>query len=364
MKSRAKSDDNTAERKLPSWMSPKEREVYSTLLDWYEARRLSQRHSPVSVAADRSVVLDFLSHAKGIPGRVQPEDFEAWSQHLFIDRKLEAGSQRKYQSVVRTMFTYLCTTPRCRNLVRTEFGCDIVQVVTPDNAIPHRRPVESGRRARRPMRKEEQEIFFQTLDTEIAFAKVDGSKSLAPLQRDKAMFHVTLRLGLRADECVGLDLTSFSSDSRFPQHGEYAMCRVFGKGEKWRTVPIDDALVPEVLRWYVRAVRPQYELKAIAPDMNALFFSERGKRISYAAFYNRFKYICYLANLPDDLVPHSLRHASVTDAAMDGMSLHANQFKHGHEYASTTQTYMGLPDDFMTNEFSRVLKARTQRSKS
>jgi site-specific recombinase XerD len=341
-------------------MSQKQRLVYETLLDWYEARRYSQRHSPVSVAADRNIVLDFLTHAKGIPGQVQPEDFEAWSQHLFVDRELAAGSQRKYQSVVRTMFTYLCATPRCRNLVRSEFDCDIVQVVTPDAAIPHRRPNESGRRGRRPMTKEEQHIFFKTLDVEITYASHARSKSLAPLQRDKAMFHVTLRLGLRADECVGLDITSFASDSRFAQHGEYAMCRVFGKGAKWRTVPIDDPVVPEVLRWYFELVRPQYELKANAIAAKAFFLSERGRRLSYSAFYNRFKYICYLANLPDDLVPHSLRHSSVTDGAMEGMSLHANQFKHGHEHASTTQTYIGLPDDFITNEFSRVLEKRTK----
>lgn len=364
MQRRLRQPSQRSDIALPDWMSAKQEAVYRTLLDLYEARRYAERHTQDTIKGDRNIVLDFLTHAKRLPGEVQPEHFEAWSKHLYLDREVAAGTQRKYQGAVRTMFKFLCATPRCRNLVRSELGCDIVQVVTAENAIPHRRPNESGRTERRAMTKAEQDVFFQTLDEEIAHASRTGSKSLPALQRDKAMFHSMKCMGLRADECVGLNLPSFTPDSRFPEQGGFAMGRVFGKGSKWRSVPIDDPILPKVLSWYIEFVRPQYALKADEKDAQALFLSEQGYRISYSALYGRFKRILSLAGLPLDLVPHSLRHASVTDGAMEGLSLYANQLKHGHENASTTQTYMSLPDDFIVNEFARHLRKRMKQGKA
>ncbi|WP_431049683.1 tyrosine-type recombinase/integrase [Roseateles sp. L2-2] len=334
------------------------------MLSAYETRRRSLGHVESTITEGRSVILALVEFAHRIPGEMAADDFERWSESLYRDSKLKASSQRKYQSTVKKFFEYLSTTPKLRNAVRAVYQHDLVQIVTADNSIIHKREDERDRESGgRSFSDEEVEQFFDCLkrDIEIAY-KQRAHVQLRCLQRDKAMFAATLSEGWRADEVVHLELKSFEPNFDFPEFGQFGMWRVFGKGKKWRTAPVEDPSTPAVLKWYVDTVRPTFLAKAKNADEQHLFLTEHGGPFSYAGFHARFRRAVEAANLPSDLTPHSLRHTAVSDDAREGKSLHASQQKVGHAFAATTQGYTHLPDSFVKQEAARLIKARLERA--
>lgn len=347
-------------RRLPPWLGPTQRALLEELLLAYRAHRGSKRHQLKTIEADEATLLNFFTHARGIPGQLQPEDFERWANHLYLERGVAAATQRGYQTVVRVFMDYVLRQPRLRNAVRGQMGAEAVQVATPENCIVHRRERELERgSARRSFTDQEACAFFDRLDLEIALAYRQCSKALRSLQRDKALFATVLELGLRADEALGLNIDSFEPNPEHPAMGAFGMVRVFGKGSKWRRVPALKAALSEVLQWYVDHVRPAYLAGAVAGE-KALFLSERGKRLSYSAMHRQFTRMRELGGLPAELVPHCLRHTSVSNDDMGGLSAEANRLRHGHVYTATLQGYMHYPDAYVRAEFGRAIKKNLQ----
>jgi site-specific recombinase XerD len=343
---------------LPSWLAPVERELLAEMLEAWRMWRLSRRNEVLTIQNDERVVLDFLVFSRGIPGQAQPEHFERWSSSLFEDRQVRPATQRKYQTAVRTFFDFLTRTPRLRNKVRSTLGVDIVQVATPENSVIHRREREQdGERMRSALTDEQTEAFFSALEREIAFAFNARSKSLHALQRDKVMFAVMLDAGLRNKELTQLRLDSFRPNPKFEEFGRYGMVEVYGKGRKWRTVPFFDPAVARLLEWYVAEVRPRFLTKA-ANDEDSLFLSEQGTRLSPKSLWQRFKQTLGHAGLPYDIVPHCLRHTSVSNDAISGLSIEASRLRRGHAFAATTQTYTHFTDAFVEQEFGRIIQQK------
>lgn len=344
------------------WLPAVERALLQGMLEGYTNWRTSRRHEQTSISASLSTISDFLLYARGIPGQLTPGDFERWATHLFAERKVAASTQRKYQADVRVFFDYVLGEPRFRNEVRRVLGADILQVSTPENSVIHRLQDERAKNnGRRAFSVDESEAYFGALDRDIEFAfRAGNGKTLRALQRDKAMFWATLKLGLRADEVVGLNLDSFEPNPSFPELGRYGFVRVFGKGRKWRTVTVLDIEVSVMLTWYVDSIRPQYLAKAV-PGENALFLSEQGRRLGYSALYRQHRIRLDSARLPLTLSPHALRHTSVSDKDIAGLSLEANRINHGHEFQATTGGYMHHPDSYVKSEYSRIITASIQK---
>jgi site-specific recombinase XerC len=96
----------------------------------------------------------------------------------------------------------------------------------------------------------------------------------------------------------------------------------------------------------------------------ALFLSERGKRLGVSSLEARFKHGLELAGLLEkNLTPHSFRHASVTHESLR-FSLEAVRRKHGHVYSATTQGYMHINDGMVSEEINRVIASQIDRIKS
>ena len=343
-------------------MTARERLLLAELLQGYRTHRGSLRHKPKTVRGDENTIKDFLEHAHGLPGQVQPHHFERWSDSLFTERGVAAATQRKYQGALRTFFGYLIDEPRFKLRVRQELHCEIVQVATPDNSMVHCRERELERnQPRRSFTKQETERLLHQFDIEIRLAFQQRSKALRTLQRDKAMFSVVLERGLRADEGLGLDTDSFEPFPGHPELGDFGMARVYGKGGVWRQVPALHPVVSKLLRWYIDEVRPTFLLKS-QPGDKALFLSERGTRLRYSTFHRAFCKIRDAAGLPRELVPHCLRHTSVSKDGMEGLTAEGNRIRHGHVYQSTTQGYTHFPDDFVRDDFSRAVRRNMEPS--
>lgn len=342
---------------VSGWLPAHTQALLDDMLEGYTLWRMSRRHTLKAIQSDLNTVADFLRYANGIPGQLTPGDFERWAAHLWRDRQVAASTQRKYQAVVRVFFDYLMREPRYRNRVRQALGADIVQVCTPENCILHRAQVElSEAHGRRSFTSAEVETLFAALDREIEYAwAAENGKSLVALQRNKALIWVLYKLGLRADEALGLNTDSFEPNPAFPELGAYGFARVFGKGAKWRTVTVTDPTVAAMLQWYAESVRPRYLGKA-APGEKALFLSEQGRRLGYSGFHREYVRLLDCAGVDRQLTPHCLRHTSVSENDIEGLSLNANRLQHGHTFAATTQGYMHHPDAFVKEQFSRIIR--------
>ncbi|MCG7946243.1 MAG: tyrosine-type recombinase/integrase [Candidatus Thiodiazotropha taylori] len=337
----------------------KDAALFREMLGAWATRRLGAlRHRPSSVNRDVSILLDMARYTCQPPWHWTEDNFEAWCYEIGVIRQLAVTSQRHYQGTIRTFLGYLTENVRFRNEVRRLYGVDLVQICHAENCIPH--VIENERtKERRALTHAEITDLFARLDDEILQAGRFSSKDFRPLQRDKALFFTIYAAGLRVSEARGLDMASFQPNPAIPKFGRFGFVSVWGKGtrgsgKRHRLVPVTHAGLPPLLEWYCEAIRPQF-LTNSAPDEQALFLSERGRRMALSTIESRFQHLMAVAGLEGQyLVPHCLRHSSVTHEALR-VSLEANRLKHGHTYAATTQSYMHVPDEFVNEEITRAI---------
>lgn len=149
---------------------------------------------------------------------------------------------------------------------------------------------------------------------------VDGANK----ERDYCILTIFLNCGLRISEIVGLNLGDIHADQ----------LRVLGKGNKERVVFINDS-VAEAINDYL-IVRKNIA----AIDKNALFLSNRRKRMSREAVHSMVKNTLLKAGLDQEKYSsHKLRHTAATLMLKNGVDVRTLQEILGHEHLNTTQIY-------------------------
>jgi site-specific recombinase XerD len=339
----------------------KDAELFAEIVDSYTARRVgSLRHKESSVNGDLAQVHDLMKFSGKAPWMWTEEDFEQWCSVLGVDKKVAIPTQRKYQNAIKNFLDYVVTNVKYRNEIHRRYGYHPVQICHSENCIPHLVERELTRE-RQPLSHDQINTLFAEIDETIEEAGKFGSKDFRPLQRDKAMFFTVYAGGIRASETLGLNIGSFQPNPHFPEFGNFGYISVWGKGSrgsgpKHRMVPVTHALLPQLLQWYIEHVRPCFLRNADANEQ-ALFLSERGRRMGISTFEARFQHIITLAGLGGmGFTPHCLRHSSVTHESLR-FSTEAVRIKHGHAFASTTQGYNHTPDDFVRNEINKGISS-------
>lgn len=167
-------------------------------------------------------------------------------------------------------------------------------------------------------------------------------------QRDRTMLELLYGCGLRASECVGLNLDDLSL--------EHNVCLVRGKGSKERMVPLLGNAQALVSEW-VEVWRPQLATKTSGL---ALFLNRRGGRVSRQTLHTVCERYGSIVGIKG-LHPHTLRHSFATHMLEGGADLRVVQEILGHEDISTTQLYTHIDRTHLRMEYlSAHPRAREQ----
>lgn len=143
-------------------------------------------------------------------------------------------------------------------------------------------------------------------------------------QRDYCILCLFLNCGLRISEIVGLNLSDVAKDH----------IRILGKGSKERIVYLNDASAKAINNYL--SVRTG----TAALDKNALFLSNRRKRISRESVHSMVKKTLLKAGLDaEKYSAHKLRHTAATLMLQNGVDVRTLQEVLGHEHLNTTQIY-------------------------
>ena len=154
-------------------------------------------------------------------------------------------------------------------------------------------------------------------------------------ERDYAIITLFLNCGLRLSELVNININKIKNETLM----------VLGKGDKERTIYLNHACMKAIENYML--VRK----KDCVIDRNALFLSERKKRISSKTVqYIVKKYIISAGLDPERYSTHKLRHTAATLMYKHGhVDIRALQEILGHESISTTEIYTHVDNQQLKN---------------
>ena len=148
--------------------------------------------------------------------------------------------------------------------------------------------------------------------------------------RDKAIAELLYSSGLRLSEVCNLDVRDLELKER--------VCRVTGKGNKMRVVPVGKKAIQAIRDWLIH----RKELKnSKSSSSEAMFLNNKGKRISARSIQLRLEKLCAQRGLPG-INPHMLRHSFASHVLESSGDLRAVQEMLGHADIATTQIYTKL----------------------
>lgn len=170
-------------------------------------------------------------------------------------------------------------------------------------------------------------VFLDERSLTLFLEQVDGKYKA----RNLALFLLMGYMGLRVGEVHNLNLADYDREQK--------TLRVFGKGRKWRVIP-----VPESLLIYLNQA-VDARLNPWRDKEEALFISQKGKRLSIrsiqqiaAETFGRFQNgVPAARKIPYS--SHKLRHSFATMLLRRGADLRTVQELLGHSSIQTTTVY-------------------------
>ena len=169
---------------------------------------------------------------------------------------------------------------------------------------------------------------YLTLDESILLLEtIEEDTESGHRERDYCIATLFLNCGMRLSELCGISLTDIDASLR--------SLRVLGKGAKERILYLNEACKDALRVWL--EVRERYTVK----DKNALFISQRGKRISNKTVqWMIYKYLDRAGLGNRHLSVHKLRHTAATLMYQEGgVDVLVLKDILGHEQLNTTQIY-------------------------
>lgn len=193
------------------------------------------------------------------------------------------------------------------------------------------------------------QLLPKALDTDLVKRLLDFKPQGDIEIRDKAMVELLYSSGLRLSELCSLNMDSISVKER--------SCRVVGKGNKTRDLPVGEKAIQSLRDWLL--VR-----KNFSSDANrALFLNKNGKRISTRSVQLRLERLSKKRGLPM-VNPHMLRHSFASHILESSGDLRAVQEMLGHSDIGTTQIYTKLDFQHLSKVYDEAHpRAKSRKSK-
>jgi len=282
----------------------------SNLRSFFDYLYIEKGLSQNTVQAYETDILSFLNWLTKTPNinylNLKEDNINKYIAYLFKS-KLKSSSVNRKISSLKSLYLYLIK----KNILKNS---PISQVITP---------------------KKEKYLPSSMSEEEVDRLLKSPNPSNKTEKRDKAMIEMLYATGMRISELVNLKLTDVDM--------QRCVAKVFGKGKKERLIPFGEAAL-EALSDYI-SDRDKSASKEI-------FLSNRGKKLSRVAFWQRIKIYLIRENLKNSISPHTLRHAFATHLLNRGADLRSVQLLLGHSDLSTTQIYTHIAKQ----RLSEVLK--------
>ena len=179
-----------------------------------------------------------------------------------------------------------------------------------------------------------------TLDTDQVAQLLESTDDDALALRDRAMLELFYASGLRLAELIGLDLVDLDFADQ--------TVRVTGKGNKTRILPVGRQALEAVRNWL------PVRLGLAPPDVQALFVSQRGRRLSARSVQLRVARWARRRGSARHLHPHLLRHSFASHLLESSGDLRAVQELLGHSSISTTQVYTHLNFQHLAESYDKA----------
>lgn len=228
-------------------------------------------------------------------------------------RRLKATTINRRLAAVVSLYTFLAV--------------EIPDLVCP--VVPHRHSLRAHRRLPRSVPEADLERFFAVVD--------DAQFSGAQCQRDKAMFLLMLRCGLRISEVSKLRLRDLYLNESPPR------LLISGKNSKERSVYLS-AQASFALRRYL-AERP-------VSDSEAVFLNYKQEGLATIGIQKRLEHYREAAGI--HITAHMLRHNFANDLVSADVPVTTIQKLMGHTWVTTTQTYIAANDPKVKQDFYKA----------
>ena len=160
-------------------------------------------------------------------------------------------------------------------------------------------------------------------------------------ERDRAIFTLMVKAGLRVGESVTLNLKNLEQ----PDQDGLARLKVRGKGSKERMVWLTLEAYQHVEQWL--KIRPE-------SDSQALFLNQHRRRLSVAGVQYRLQQYCQQAGV--QVSCHQLRHTFARRLAEQNMPIDSLAKLMGHNNLQTTQGYIDGADPIVRADFLTALR--------
>lgn len=164
--------------------------------------------------------------------------------------------------------------------------------------------------------------------------------------RDKALIELLYATGGRVSEIVNLSLADISK----LEGGEVTSIRLFGKGNKYRIVPVGK-FAQEALDQYLVRLRPSLVKER---RVDALFLNNRGGKLSRQSAWKVVQSAASRAGIKREISPHALRHSFATHLLDGGADIRTVQELLGHSSVTTTQIYTLVTIDKLRESYSQA----------
>ncbi|MFI5771007.1 site-specific integrase [Streptomyces sp. NPDC051658] len=244
--------------------------------------------------------------ANEYPWHWKAADIDEWMTDLVMRHDGAKSTLRAYQGAVGMFMDYVLNPVYGWVEISLErFGTHPTPILHDGNRREHLVDYE-GEADRRPMTREECQLFFDHIDEHVERAAKRGRKGDLTAYRDKTIYG----WGLRAPEASGLDVVDLYRNAKAPHFGRYGVVPVRkakgteGSGPRRRNVASIMPWAVESLEDYVVNIRPRYGFLSHP----ASWLTERGGRLRVRGIEDRFALYRDELELPKELTPHCLRH--------------------------------------------------------